>query len=105
MSDKEQIARWLPVRDYVCRTCGAVARVDPNDGHRWGCAKCGGASHSVYLNFRPIDEPDLGAWLSNEVEQNAQCYREEDGVVRDPEALVLLSNLETVRRRITKEKR
>ena len=100
MSDKDQIARWMPMRDYVCRTCESVARVDPEDKCRWGCAKCGGASHSVFLCFRPIDEPDLGAFLSKEIELTAESYMEGDGVVRDSEALITLSNLETIRRKI-----
>lgn len=60
MSDDMAIADWRPTSRYVCRECDDVARVDPKDAYRWGCATCCGATYSVFMNFRPLDDgPDL----------------------------------------------
>ena len=53
----ENIELWEIVRGYSCRKCCDLARVDPNDGERWGCRACNKASKDLLRDFtRDADE-------------------------------------------------
>jgi hypothetical protein len=48
---KTPIIDWPVIPGFACRTCGDMARQNPDDAGEWGSARCNGVSHSVALNF------------------------------------------------------
>lgn len=54
------ISEWQPSPHFVCRACGTPARMNPLNPKEWGCAKCGGSTHSLSLNFQFAEEFQRG---------------------------------------------